>query len=420
MAEKKQKRYFRITKSERASVERELNKRKPSARGAARDLGRSPASISDEVKRNRTIAKGPGKGERVDQVPEDACARLQAWPWTCNGCQHRRYSCGKALRCEYSAARAQALADNLLSEARRGVNAKEYDFERTMTLIRSDVARGLSPAQIAYGHAEEFKVHPTTIYRWIANGYAGMSNAELRRKVGYRPRRKSAEAKPTSHGPGRSYETFSALPEEERAQTCEMDCVIGLSSDAQCMLTLYLRPCKMQACLLLPEKSSSAVAAALDMLETALGKETFRRLFGLILTDNGAEFSDADALERSALPGRRTRCRVYYCDVRQSQQKGGCERNHVELRKLLPKNRGISFNNLKSQDMAVLMSQLNSEPRPSLMGLSPLAMLRAADPATAEGLADALGIEEIPYERLNLKVSAINQDREARGLPPLI
>ena len=151
MAEKKQKRYFRLTRSERASVERELGKRKPSARGVARDLGRSPASISDEVRRNRTVAKGPGKGERAGEVPGDACARLQAWPWTCNGCQHRRYGCGKALRCEYSAARAQALADGLLSEARRGVNAREYDFERTMALIRSDVARGLSPAQIAEG-----------------------------------------------------------------------------------------------------------------------------------------------------------------------------------------------------------------------------------------------------------------------------
>lgn len=292
MAERRQRRYFRLTRSERASVERELGKRKPSARGVARDLGRSPASISDEARRNRTVAKGPGKGERVEAVPEDACARLQAWPWTCNGCRLRRYHCSKGFKCEYSAARAQALADGLLSEARRGVGKKEYDFEHAMALIRSDVARGLSPAQIADGRAGEFEACPSTIYRWIANGYAGMSNAELRRKVGYKPRRKPSEAKPTSHGPERSFKAFSALPEEERARTCEMDTVIGLSKDSQCVLTLYLRPCKIQACLLLPEKSSSAVAAALDMLEKALGKEVFRRLFGLVLTDNGTEFSD--------------------------------------------------------------------------------------------------------------------------------
>lgn len=299
MTERKQKRYFRLTRSEQASVERELGKRRPSARGVARDLGRSPASISDEVRRNRTVAKGPGRGERAADVPEDACARLLAWPWTCNGCQHRRHGCRRALRCEYSAARAQALADGLLSEARKGVNKKEYDFERAMAEIRADVARGLSPAQIAEGRACEFKAHPSTIYRWIAAGYAGMSNAELRRKVGYKPRKGRAEAKPTSHGPERSYKAFSALPEEKRAHAAEMDTVIGLSKDSACVLTLYARPCKVQVCLLLAEKSSSAVAAALDMLEKAIGKPLFQRLFGLVLTDNGTEFSDTEALERS-------------------------------------------------------------------------------------------------------------------------
>lgn len=417
MNEKRQKKYFRLDKAERASIERALDKNE-SARSLARGLGRSQASITDEVKRNRTATRGPGKGERVADVPEDACARLLAWPWTCNGCRLRRYHCSKRWRCEYSAVRAQTLAGGLLSEARKGVNAKEYDFERAMATIRSDVARGLSPAQIAEGRASEFRVHPSTIYRWVAAGYAGMSNAELRRKVGYKPRKEPAKTKPTSHGPERSYKAFSALPEEERAQAAEMDTVIGLSKDSRCVLTLYLRPCKVQICLLLCEKTSSAVAAALDMLERAIGKPLFQRLLGLVLTDNGCEFSDTEALERSAFHGT-ARTKVYYCDTRQSQQKGGCERNHVELRKLLPKGRGISFDDLEARDVAVTMSQLNSEPRPSLMGLSPIAMLKAADPEAAAALADALGIEEVPYEELNLTIDAINQDRKERGLLPL-
>ena len=147
-------------------------------------------------------------------------------------------------------------------------------------------------------------------------------------------------------------------------------------------------------------------------------KPLFQRLFGLVLTDNGAEFSDAAALERSAFHGT-ARCKVHYCDVRQSQQKGGCERNHVELRKLLPKGRGISFDDLDGRDMAVLMSQLNSEPRPSLMGLSPTAMLKAADPEAAAALMDALGIVEVPYGKLDLMIDAIDRDWRERGLPPL-
>lgn len=182
-----------------------------------------------------------------------------------------------------------------MSEARKGVDKKECDFERAMAAIRFDVAQGLSPAQIAVGRTSEFRAHPSTIYRWIANGYVGMSSAELRRKVGHKPRKEPIEAKPTSHGPERSYRAFSALPEDERARACEMDTVIGLSKDSQCVLTLYLRPCKAQVCLLMPTKTSSVVAAALDMLEKAVGKKLFQRLLGLILTDNGCEFSDAEA-----------------------------------------------------------------------------------------------------------------------------
>jgi IS30 family transposase len=417
MEEKRQRKYFRLTRAERASIERALDKN-GSARRTARDLGRSPASVADEVRRNRTVCKGPGKGEQVEGVPEGACPRLGRWPWTCNGCKLRRYHCSKAWRCEYSAARAQGLADGLLSEARRGANAREEDFEGMMAKIRSDVARGLSPAQIAAGRAGEFRVHPSTVYRWIAAGYGGMSNAQLRRQVGYKPRKSRTDAEPTSHGQERSYAAFSELPEDRRAGACETDTVIGRARDSQCLLTLYLRPCKVQVAMLLPDKTSSAAAAALDTLENALGKGLFQRLFGLVLTDNGAEFSDTEALERSASGGT-ARCQVYYCDVRQSQQKGGCERNHVELRKLLPKGRGISFDDLDGRDCSVLMSHLNSEPRASLMGLSPLAMLRAADRGAADALAGALGIEEVPYGELDMTVRALNRARAGRGLPPL-
>ena len=139
-----------------------------------------------------------------------------------------------------------------------------------------------------------------------------------------------------------------------------------------------MRPCKAQLALLLPERTSSAAASALDSLERAIGKRVFARLFGTVLTDNGTEFAGIEALEAS-VAGDGARCKVYYCDVRASQQKGACERNHVELRKLLPKRRGISFDTLDERDCAFLMSQVNSQPRPSLMGLSPLQMLKAAD-----------------------------------------
>lgn len=319
-----QRKYRRLDRAERSAIERGLDAGRP-ARQIAGDLGRSASSICAEVKTNRTVAKGPGKGERVESVPEDACPKLLSWPHVCNGCRYRRYHCSRKWRCEYSAARAQALSEGLLASARRGVNRDRGEFERIMDAVRRDVGRGLSPAQISLARAAEFSVHPTTIYRWIEAGYAGMSNMDLLRKVGYKKRREG-KGKATPHGPERSHAAFMRLDEEDRAGACEMDTVVGRKGDSQCLLTLYLRPYRLQLALLLPERSPSAVAAALGMLEKALGKGAFQRLFGLILTDNGTEFADFASIERSALPGRGSRCKVYYCDVRASQQKAGCER----------------------------------------------------------------------------------------------
>ena len=414
----KPKAYRRLDKAERAAIERGLDKRK-SCRQMARELGRSPSTVADEVARNRTVSRGPNKGGRASAAPEDACPKLASWPHCCNGCRFRRYHCSRKWRCEYSAARAQALADDELRESRIGVDRGEAEFEYVMGLIRSDVARGLSPQQIALARAGEVGASPSTIYRWIERGYAGMSSLELRRKCGYKPRRRSSPPRRTAHGEERSFAAFMELPGERRAAACEMDTVVGLASDRRCLLTLYLRAFKFQLALLMPDKTAASAQSALDMLEKA-APQAFGRLFSLVLTDNGVEFSDCDGIERSALDPSARRCSVYYCDVRQSQQKGGCERNHVELRKLLPKRRGISFDDLGGRDCAVLMSQLNSEPRPSLGGMCAIDMLLAALGDDGRELLDALGIEKVPYGELDMTVGAIEAARRERGERPLM
>lgn len=162
---KQRKRYRRLDRAERAAIQNGLE-RGWSCRRMARDLGRSPSTVADEVARNRTVAKGPGKGERVRGVPDDACPKLLSWPRCCNGCRNLRYrSCSRRWRCEYSAARAQALADAELRESRIGVDRDEAGFEYAMGLIRCDVARGLSPRQIALARAGQIGASPSTIYR---------------------------------------------------------------------------------------------------------------------------------------------------------------------------------------------------------------------------------------------------------------
>ena len=68
---------------------------------------------------------------------------------------------------------------------------------------------------------------PSTIYRWVSAGYDGMTNMELRRKVGYRPRRRAAGRAATRHSARRSYAAFLALGVDACAAAWEMDTVEG-------------------------------------------------------------------------------------------------------------------------------------------------------------------------------------------------
>ena len=118
------------------------------------------------------------------------------------------------------------------------------------------------------------------------------------------------------------------------------------------------------------------------------------------LTDRGSEFLDFKALERSVDGGRR--CSVYYCDPLQSGQKGRCEKNHVELRKVLPK--GTCFEGITNYELSVICSHVNSYTRPALGGAAPIDIAGKILPAD---LLDGLAIEKIDPDEVVMRPSLL-------------
>ena len=109
------------------------------------------------------------------------------------------------------------------------------------------------------------------------------------------------------------------------------------------------------------------------------------------------------AIERSCLePGKR-RCRVFYCDPLAPGQKGACERNHSELRRILPKGRS-DFDAPTCADLAVAASHVNSYPRAALGGRCPVDAARALLP---EGFVDLPGVVKVPLEEVVLRPSLL-------------
>ncbi|MCF6413446.1 IS30 family transposase [Collinsella tanakaei] len=410
--------YPRLTLDDRRGIERGLDGGE-SMREIARRLGRPPSTVTREVKRNRVYLRPRGmEGERFPaEGPDGLCGLLARSPGVCNGCRKRACGCSRTPKAVYRAARAHALADEELRGARRGVDETEEGMAMKLEVIRSDLARGLSPEQIA-ATRPSLGVSKSTIYRWADEGYGGMSNMELRRKVGYKPRRRKAPRRPTPHSDRRSHAAFLALPRDARDGRWEMDTVEGRSGDSAVVLTLLNRATRFQLALPMAAQTSAETVRALGALRALLGEDGVRRVFAVVLTDNGSEFADEAGIA-AALCERPGETRLFYCDPMRSDQKGSCERNHVEIRKLLPKGRGISFDRLAPADCALLMSHVNSEPRGSLAFMCPSAMLLAAYGDDARALLDGLGVEVLDPSELDLTPGCIERARAERGDGPL-
>ncbi len=411
--------YARLGRHERNTIELMLDKG-ASCRAIAEELGRAPSTVSNEVLAHRfVVAPRSRSGEPAPEGLGDACERLRSWPRCCNGCKRRKgYGCGRTPRVAYVARLAQEAAGREPVESRRGLDESEPGFAMKLGVIRSCLARGLSPAQVAALHPE-LGVSASTTCRWAEAGYGDMTNMELRRKVGYKPRKRRGPRRATRHAARRSHDEFMRLPEGDRAACWETDTVEGREGDSACLLTLPRRPSRFQLALPMASQTCAETMRCLGLVSEALGgPDGVRRVLGRVLTDNGSEFADEAGIA-GLLGEREGETRLFYCDPMRSDRKGACEKNHVEARKLLPKGRGISFDRLTPADCALVMSQVNSEPRGELAFMSPARMLRAAFGGDARALMDAFGVEELGRDELDLTPGRVERARAERGDAPL-
>ena len=219
----------RLARRERQAIER-MPDRGKGCREVAREMGRAPSTVADEVERRRLVTSPRAlRGEPAPAAGElaAACPRLGSWPRCRNGRSRRRgYGCSRGPRVFYGARTARRAADAELPGARRGIDETEATAAAEIAAIRDGPRRGLSPGQIA-ATRPELGLAASTICRRVDAGYDGMANMEPRRKVGYGPRRKSAPAGAGRRSARRSHAAFGALPGDGRAGAWEMDAVAG-------------------------------------------------------------------------------------------------------------------------------------------------------------------------------------------------
>lgn len=292
---------------------------------------------------------------------EDVCSVKNKPPYVCNGC-------GQLPKCTllkriYDPADAHERAHLAISEARTGILSNEEDIARINRIISPLVKNGQSLHQIYLDHVDELMCSEKTLYNYVDAQLFDIRNIDLPRKVKYRPRYKQPEFK-VDRGCriGRSYTDFQKFLENNPETTIvQMDSVIGRVG-GKCLLTIHFVETSLMLAFLRDSNTSASVIQMINRLDQALGSRTFDRLFPVILTDNGSEFSNPKAIElRESIPCRRTN--VFYCDPSAPYQKGACEVNHGLIRRILPK--GSSFDDLTQEDVFLMMDHINSYKRKS-------------------------------------------------------
>lgn len=432
--------YNRISFKERVRIEAGIYARK-SFRQIAEELGRSTSSITREVKQNRIMVKSPyafgtdciyppncsktglcGKEyckkhcwtcieydctQFCDRCASHTCKRTEKAPFVCDSCSLKNRKKCKYNKYYYIAEKADAKAKKTRSESREGIRLTPEEL-RTLDEILSPLIRQGQPlSHICSTHKEDIKVSERSIYNYIEAGGLSICNLDLRRKVKYRKRRrKQTEIKcnKLSYRQGRTYEDFLKYMEEHpHTAVVEMDTVRGLRTREQVVLTIMFTGNSVMLMLLIEDESAEPVTEVFNMLTKALGIRRFRKLFPVILTDNGRCFKDAEALEytKNGVP----RTKLFYCDPQASWQKPHIEKNHEFIRYILP--RGKTFKGYTQEEMTLIANHINSTIRPGLGYRSPYELV---DTAEMKKLLEVLNMSPVAADEICLSPKLLSKN----------
>ena len=346
----------RLTIEDRILIE-ELIRQNYKLKDIARAIDVHPSTISREIKNRR-------KGNEN----EPKCTKTDRYPFVCSNCP-KKVHC-KYRKYYYFYKEAQKDYENKLKYSRIGIDMSIDEVDYWNTYFKDKLKDKNQPILHIFKNIDnKFPKSIQTFYKYVHNGYFSSINDEmLSRSFSYKPRKKKEETKTISKDnvikKGRRYTDLEKyLKENPNASIVEMDTVIGLFEDKNCILTLYFKNSKLMLMFLIRKYKPIDVTKVFYNIRTTLGDDLFKKLFEVILTDNGWEFSKPDNIEFNHETGEKL-CSVFYTEPYSSWQKGGIERNHEFIRYIIPK--GITFDNLTKKNIIDMMNNINNVQRKSL------------------------------------------------------
>lgn len=339
-----------------------------------------------------------------DDFAEERCLKLSKPPYVCNGCSNLQ-KCVLRKRFYYSH-KAQEKYTEKKSVSRSGVVISQDDIDYLNNILVPTVKEKHQSIHHVYiNHKNEIMFSEKTVYKLIDLGLLKVRNIDLPLKVRRRVRKSKAIHKvDTKCRIGRTYDDYQLfMNEHSDISVVQMDSVIGRKG-GKVLLTLHFTNCNLMLAFIRNYNDALSVIEIFNELDSKLGTETFKKLFPVILTDNGSEFSNPTAIE---LEDENQRTKIFYCNPSAPFEKGSCEVNHEFIRRISPK--GKSFDNWTQEDVNKMMSHINSYGRNKLNGKSPIDLFINL---YGKETLNTLNITKIDPDEINLSESLIKEVKD--------
>lgn len=351
-------------------------------------ISKDRTTVSKEIRRNRYIkskffSEFDKKG--ITQAVNN-CSLLSRPPYVCNHCKQLRFC--KKHHLFYNSSLAQTHYETLLKESRSGFNIS-YDqineIENIIVPLIRDKKQSVN--QVYINHNDILSFSKVSFYNYVNQGVISLTNADLPKKIKYHPRKKK---KNTNYKrnltilKNRKYEDYlDFISKHPNMSKIQLDTVIGKVNNNKTLLTMYIVDTHFMLIFLINKKTSENVSDIFKFLKSTLEIELYKKIFRIILTDNGSEFLNPYEMEYDYENTKKV-SNVFYCNPYSSWQKHEIEVNHEYIRRVLPK--GSDFSKLTNEDVKRLQDNINSIPRESINNKTPYELTKEKYPTFIEKL----------------------------------
>lgn len=401
-----------LTKEQRDVIQYLINQGKTFTY-ISQSIGKDRTTISKEIKRNRYI-----KSKFYSEFDEkgitrsiDGCNKLKNPPYVCNNCKNLRYCRNHHLF--YNSNLAQTNYENTLKDSRTGVNISYEqinEIENIIVPLIKDKKQSIN--QVYSNHSDILPFSKVSFYHYVNNGVISLSNYDLPKKVKYKKRKKKKDTqykKDLIILKNRKYEDYLGfISKHPNMSKIQLDTVIGRINNNKVLLTMYIVETHFMFIFLIDKKTSENVSKIFKYIKDTLEINNYKKIFRIILTDNGSEFMNPYEMEYDFVNSKKV-SNVFYCKPYSSWQKHEIEVNHEYIRRVLPK--GTDFSKLTKEDVKRLQDNINSIPRDSLDHKTPYELTKKKFPILIEKFnISYINPDDVSLNKKDILLSGDNND----------